>query len=63
MKGSPTKLSRQIQLGMWFTIKHWAFRPQDPGQGSLHFRLIHARFLEQSPFVVHSGLQLGGTPI
>lgn len=36
--------------------------PQEPGQGSLHFWFIHAKLLEQSSLMVHSGLQLGGLP-
>lgn len=43
--------------------EHWAFAPQDPGQGSLHFSLIHAKFVEHSELIVHSGLQFGGPPI
>lgn len=37
--------------------------PHDPGQGSLHFSLIHAKLLKQSEFIEHSGLQFGGVPI
>lgn len=43
---------------MW----HSAFSPQDPGQGSTHFKLTQAKFFGQSGLVTHSGLQLGGLP-
>lgn len=34
-----------------------------PGHGSPHFWRIHARWLEHSLLLTHSGLQLGGVPI
>lgn len=37
--------------------------PQDPIQGSLHLRPIHAKLLRHSLLLIHSGLQLGGEPI
>lgn len=37
--------------------------PQAPGHGFLHFWFIHARLLEHSLLIVHSGLQFGGFPI
>lgn len=37
--------------------------PQSPGQGSLHFWLIQARWLAHSELVMHSGRQFGGDPI
>lgn len=40
-----------------------ALRPQDPGQGSMHFSRMHALLLIHSGFMVHSGLQLGGAPM
>lgn len=40
-----------------------AFSPHEPAQGSRHLRFIHALSLEQSGWIVHSGLQLGGLPI
>lgn len=42
---------------------HLEFKPQDPGQGSLHFWLLQASFCAQSELTVHSGLQVGGVPI
>lgn len=36
---------------------HSAFRPHVPGQGSLHFELMHAVFDEQSELITHSGRQ------
>lgn len=40
-----------------------ALKPQAPGHGSRHFCAIHARSLGHSEFTVHSGRQLGGTPM
>lgn len=40
-----------------------ALRPQEPGQGSRHFSLIHARLLGHSELIEHSGRQFGGDPI
>lgn len=37
--------------------------PHNPGHGSLHFILIHAKLYEHSLLLTHSGLQLGGAPI
>lgn len=37
--------------------------PQEPRQGSWHFEFIHARSLEQSACIPHSGRQCGGLPI
>ena len=39
-----------------------AFEAQRPGQGSLHFWLMHAKWLEHSLLLIHSGLQFGGEP-
>lgn len=61
--GFPVYPSGQLHTGMWFVVIHLAPKPQEPGQGSLHFSLIHAILLGHSGFMVHSGLQLGGCPI
>lgn len=53
----------QLQDGLWFTTAHNALVPQDPGQGSTHFSLIHAKLLGQSGFMVHSGRHVGGLPM
>lgn len=42
---------------------HLALIPQIPGQGSIHLRSLHARFVEQSELTVHSGRQAGGVPM
>lgn len=52
-----------MHIGMWFNTWQWAFHPQEPGHGSLHFSLIHATLLGQSALIVHSGLQFGGDPM
>lgn len=57
------KSSGQIQIGMWFITEQRAKAPQEPGQGSLHFSVIHAILLGQSEFIEHSGLQFGGFPM
>lgn len=38
-------------------------KPQEPGQGSLHFSVIQAMVEGQSVLTTHSGLQLGGDPM
>lgn len=43
--------------------EHVAYKPQDPGQGSLHFSRMQALLLVHSELIVHSGLQFGGAPI
>jgi hypothetical protein len=40
-----------------------ALSPQEPGQGSRHFSLMHAWLLGHSELIEHSGRQLGGAPI
>jgi len=42
--GFPVKRGRQLQIGLWFTTSHRAPTPQVPGQGFLHFWLLHASF-------------------
>lgn len=39
------------------TTLHSAFKPQVPGQGSLHLLFTHALLRSQSVFITHSGLQ------
>lgn len=41
---------------------HFAFIPQVPGQGSIHFRFEQDSLRSQSELTVHSGLQEGGVP-
>lgn len=53
----------QLHNGLWLITWHLAPNPQAPGQGSLHFWLLHASFWLQSEFAVHSGLHRGGEPI
>lgn len=48
---------------MWLTTWHSALLPHIPGHGSLHFWLIHAKWLAHSLLLIHSGLQLGGAPM
>lgn len=48
---------------MWFITLQIAPTPQDPGQGSRHFSLIHAKILVHSELMVHSGRQFGGVPM
>lgn len=62
VKASPVKLAAQVQMGMWFCTLHSALKPHEPGQGSLHFSVIQAKFEGQSVFTTHSGLQFGGLP-
>lgn len=63
MKGSPVKPALQLQIGLWLLTMHWELSPQTPGQGSLHFLLMHAWFVGHSVLTVHSGLHAGGLPI
>lgn len=63
VKGSPVYPSGHVQIGVWFITLHKAPVPQEPGQGSLHFSLIHARLLVHSELSTHSGLQFGGFPM
>lgn len=52
-----------MQFGVWLTTLQSAFKPQLPGQGSLHFWLIHARCNAHSLLLIHSGRQFGGVPV
>lgn len=63
VNGSPVCPSSQLQIGKWFSTWQRALVPQDPGQGSRHLLLMHARGLLHSELITHSGLQFGGTPI
>lgn len=51
-----------VQTGEWLRALHKALKPQEPGQGSLHLSLTHARFEGHSELDMHSGLQFGGLP-
>lgn len=51
-----------MHMAVWLTTRHSVLDPQDPGQGSLHLLLIHAKLLAHSLLLIHSGLQLGGDP-
>lgn len=62
-KGSPEYPDKHMQLGVWLITAHSAFWPHVPGQGSTHFRLIHAKLFGHSLLLMHSGLQFGGVPI
>jgi hypothetical protein len=42
--GSPVKRGGQLHIGLWFTTSQRAPTPQVPGQGFLHFWLLHASF-------------------
>lgn len=63
VNGSPVNPVRQTHIAIWLRTRHSAFGPHSPGHGSLHFWLIHAKWLRHSAFETHSGLQLGGAPI
>lgn len=62
-KGSPVYPIMQWHAGEWLTTLHKALKPHEPGQGSLHFSLIHAEFEAHSEFSMHSGRQFGGLPM
>lgn len=63
VNGDPWYLSGQLQIGLCFITLHKALVPQEPGHGSWHFPLIHARDGVQSVLWIHSGRQLGGFPM
>lgn len=48
---------------MWLITLHSVFWPHDPGHGSRHLLLIHAKWYGHSLLIIHSGLQFGGEPI
>lgn len=62
VNGSPLYPLLQEHIGVWLTTEHTAFEPHEPGQGSVHFWLIHDKWLGHSGFMVHSGLHEGGAP-
>lgn len=62
-KGSPVVFEGQLQIAEWLMTWHLALIPQVPRHGSSHFCRMQARFVEQSLFKIHSGLQEGGDPI
>lgn len=53
VKAFPVKPSMQTQTEMCFVTRQIAFIPHDPGQGSAHFWLLHARLLGHSSLIVH----------
>lgn len=61
--GSPIYPIGHLHIGEWLTTLHSALGAHDPGQGSLHFILIHAKLYGHSLLVIHSGLQFGGDPM
>lgn len=63
MNGSPVKPSGHVHIGVWLMTLHCAPAPHDPGQGSLHFSLMHAKLLAHSELITHSGRQFGGLPV
>lgn len=63
VNGSPVCLTKQVQIGTWFTTEHLALYPQVPGQGSTQRWLTHAKSNEHSWLLVHSGRQSGGCPL
>lgn len=63
LNGFPVNPEEQTHWGVWLTTWHSALIPHIPGQGSLHFWLMHAKWLAHSLLLTHSGLQLGGTPM
>lgn len=63
VNGSPVWVGKHEHIGVWLITLHTALAPHDPMQGSLHLRLIHAKFWEHSLLLTHSNLQFGGRPI
>lgn len=61
--GSPLKPMLQLQIALWLTVWQRAFIPHVPGQGSLHFWLMHDLSCEHSELTTHSGRQFGGAPV
>lgn len=53
----------QLQIGLWLTVRHLAFRPHVPGHGSTHRWFTHDLSREHSELIIHSGRQFGGAPI
>lgn len=62
IKASPANPAGHKHRGAWLTTRQSAPVPHDPGQGSLHFWLMHAMSFGHSEFVMHSGRQFGGLP-
>ena len=60
--GLPVKSSGHVQTGVWLMTEHRAWKPQEPGQGSIQRCWLHALLLGHSEFIVHSGRQFGGLP-
>lgn len=51
-----------MQTDRWSITLQSALAPHDPGQGSTHFSLWHAKLFGHSELIVHSGRQFGGRP-
>lgn len=62
VNGSPIYWRGQLQIGLWLMTWQSAFKPHNPGHGSLHFWLIQARWGGHSVLTRHSGRQCGGVP-
>lgn len=63
VNGSPLYPTEQMHIGIWLNTRHSALAPHKPGHGSLHLLRMHAKWLEHSELLAHSGRQLGGVPI
>lgn len=50
-------------MAWWLITEHMARKPQAPLQGSTQRSFWHAKYLEQSISVVHSGRQFGARPM
>lgn len=57
IKALPLVPCGQLHIGTWFITLHNACIPHVPMHGSTHLFLIHALFLLQSVFRIHSGRQ------
>lgn len=61
--GSPVWEISQLQIGLWWKTSHFAFIPQTPEHGSIHFWFMQALLLAHSVLTTHSGLHNGGVPL
>lgn len=62
VNGSPVKPGRHEQIGLWFTARHMACKPQIPGQGSTHCWFTQDLSNAHWALIIHSGWQSGGAP-
>jgi hypothetical protein len=60
--GSPVYPSGHVHTGTWLITAQFAPKPQEPGQGSLHFSFMQALLAAHSGLITHSDLQFGGLP-